>query len=131
MAEREVPAVIANEICREDVLLDVAWGGFKEQRFPRTLKFTNSVTDWEESWFPLGKKGEKGEKLGIDCGVVNWGPEALGLGPGNRPGIVVGQHLAALSALCEVRTIDIAELRDKLDPAKHLDLAAGLGSGMK
>ena len=130
MAEREVPAVIASEICHTDLLLDVARGGFKEPRFPRMLKFNNWVAGGRgESWFPL----DQNKQLGIDFGVVNYGGPAgryAGAAGGGAGSGAARRNLAALSALCEVRTIDIAELRDKLDPANHLDLAAGLGSGM-
>ena len=131
MAERfEATAVVAQEMCREDVLLHVYRGQFKEPRFPRTLKFYNYMSasaDKYESWFSRGAY----TRLGLDFGIVNyggtwvWARAASGPGTGARGEIVTNS--AALSALCAVRTIDIAKLRDKLDPANLRDVAVDQG----
>ena len=131
MAERfEATAVVAQEMCRKDVLLlDVDRGEFKEPRFPRTLKFFNYLStnaDKYDSWFSsLGHT-----RLGLDFGIVKWGGGRpwgrLGT-VGAAPAASSGEISAALSALCAVRTIDIAKLRDKLDPANLRDVAIDQG----
>jgi hypothetical protein len=131
MAERfEATAVVAQEMCRKDVLLlDVDRGEFKEPRFPRTLKFFNYLStnaDQYDSWFSsLGHT-----RLGLDFGIVKWGYHA-GVATWWRPAdddpVMRGEISAALSALCAERTIGIAELRDKLDPAKLRDVAVDQG----
>ena len=123
----EVTAVVAQEMCREDVLLDIDRGQFKEPRFPRTLKFYNYIStnaDRYESWFADGVH----TRLGLDFGIVSC---KLAGGAGGARGCryipVLDRNLAALSALCAVRTIDIAELRSKLDPANLPAEAVGHG----
>ena len=136
MAERfEATAVVAQEICREDVLLHVDRGQFKKPRFPRTLKFYNYMSpnaDKYESWFPAGSQ----TRLGLDFGIVNCMEEQMGWPWVKRGGVGAGviesqvraqRNSAALSALCAVRTIDIASLRNKLDPVNLLGLAVGQG----
>ena len=135
MAERfEATAVIAQEMCREDVLLDVSRGQFKEPRFPRTLKFYNYLSTSPDKYDSWGSSVGH-TRLGLDFGIVNcvW-PGAGGLwrwcgarsaGRGRGPVLRFRRNSAALSALCAVRTIDIAELRNKLDPASRLEVAVG------
>ena len=60
MAQREATTVIAQETCREDVLLDLARGEFKEQIFPRTFKLYNWISSAFENWFCSGNR------LGLD-----------------------------------------------------------------
>ena len=126
MAQRfEITAIVAQEICRIDVLLNVSRGQFKESHFPRSLKFYNHLsTDANESnsWGPT--RGHT--RLGLDFGIVNgWGgPGARTLLSRQRWWAELGlQNSAALSALCAVRAIDIASLRNKLDPANRLEAA--------
>ena len=131
MAERfEATAVVGQEMCRGDVLLHVDRGQFKERRFPRTLKFYNYLStraDKYDSW--VSSVGQT--RLGLDFGIVNWGRNvgaaAARHETGMRGGREPSRNSAALSALCAVRTIDIAKLRDKLDPANLRDVAIDQG----
>ena len=131
MAERfEATAVVGQEMCRGDVFLHVNRGQFKEPRFPRTLKFYNYLStnaDKYDSW--VSSVGQT--RLGLDFGIVNDPAAAYAAGGGRGGGVWLGRggvgrrNSAALSALCAVRTIDIAELRNKLDPASRLEVAVG------
>jgi hypothetical protein len=134
MAERfEATAVVAQEMCRNDVFLHVGRGQFKEPRFPRTLEFFNYENanahtcccyyDEDEYW--VSAVGHT--RLGLDFGIVHWRDGSIAmLAPewwedfGGGPSAACRLNSAALSALCTVRTIDIAELRNKLDPANLL-----------
>jgi hypothetical protein len=129
MAERfEATAVVAQEMCREDVLLDVGRGQFKEPRFPRTLKFYNYLSTSPDKYDSWGSSVGH-TRLGLDFGIVNCriGPPGRGTAGADRfsYGVAARRNSAALSALCAVRTIDIAELRNKLDPASLLEVAVG------
>lgn len=123
MAERfDITAVIAQEICHHGNLVDVNPGQFKEPHFPRTLRFYNYLSthdDKSEPWFGQGDQS----RLGLDFGIV----KTLHLEADSRRGVEepwwARKNLAMLSALYAVRTIDIAELKDTLDPGNQPDLA--------
>lgn len=72
MAERfDATAVVGQEMCREDVLLHVDRGQFKEPRFPRTLKFYNFLStnvDKYDSWFSLVGQTRSSEPAGSGRG---------------------------------------------------------------
>ena len=132
MAERfEATAVVGQEMCRGDVLLHVDRGQFKEPRFPRTLKFYNYLStnaDKYDAW--VSSVGQT--RLGLDFGIVNWATwgergAACQVDGGGDTTRWPATNSAALSALCAVRTIDIAKLRDKLDPANLRDVAIDQG----
>lgn len=101
MAQCEVPANIAQEYCRTDLVLSKK-RSFKELEFSRTLKVNNWINGKVESWFPL----HLDNKLGNDFSTsVGRGGELAGETP---------RILAALLALCEVRSEQVIELGGRL-----------------
>jgi hypothetical protein len=134
MAERfEVAAVVAQQMCREDVVFSDQ-RHFKEPRFRRTLNFyecTFSSVGKCYSWFSTSGH----TRLGLDFGVVNKRDQSHkragmacidgGLGIKARSGVYINS--VTLFDLSRVRAIQIAKLRDKLDPANLPEVAVGQG----
>jgi len=116
MAEREVPAVFAQEICRRDILLDSRQSGYKEPFFPRTLIFDDWANNDIKTWFPLSKKS----RLGLDFGIYSFldGRAAVRRGGGQVWKTQKGRNFKALSSLLAARVIDLTTLRDQLDPGQ-------------
>ncbi|KTD14329.1 hypothetical protein [Legionella israelensis] len=114
-AQRQVPAHVAQEYCRSDLLLDQS-RSFKEVNFPRGLKFYHWGADQEKSWFPLS--GDDG--LGFNFAIYNGTAGLPGcVGAGSRVTLGRSVHWSdinskALSTLHAVRTQEVAELGESL-----------------
>ncbi|WP_058452672.1 hypothetical protein [Legionella maceachernii] len=140
MAQREVPAHIAQEYCRNDLPLRKEKRSFTEFEFPRTLDFDNWINNETELWFPL----HKNHKLGYDFAIANfpregkevdgmWRQEWAGVGR-SAPFVALRwlENLAGLLALCEVRAKQVIELGERLSKQvqQEVDLEAGKDNGM-
>ena len=123
MAQRESTAVIAQEICRYDMLFNSYRDELKEKKFQRNFKLFNSRLRF------FGNGFSEDNRLGLDFALINDKLNELlsGAYVHTNPDrdFPVRQNLAALSALCEIRIKYIASLRNKLDPEKTLALAVG------
>ena len=110
-AQRDVPAHIANEYCRDDRSFDPR-PEFNEDTLPRVLTCYSYVTP-VKSWFPLTSSSSG---LGFDFGLFR-GVLMMGAGcvVGARAwGRLAGFDLAAVSHLDEVRTADLTQSRENL-----------------
>ena len=119
--QRLVPAHVAQHYC-EDKLFD-GKKPFNGAAFSRSLQFYNSLLNRRESWFPLSRD-KQDNRLGFDFAIYNWpAPRVLAGGRAARQGALL--NLAALSALCEVGTSNIAGLSERLaTPLQKQDLDA-------
>ena len=113
MAEREIPAIIAQEICRKDVLLCAQTRNcFEETDFPRTIKYYyyNSISKSIsiEPWFP---PADKDNRLGLDFGIINWQCKpglhtSVRMTPTDKQQIIRNQHgLSSLNRMREISTL--------------------------
>lgn len=115
-AQRNVPAHIAQEYCREDRSFSPT-PQFNEATLPRILTFYNFNTADSDSWFPLlSSNSGLGLGLGIIRGGRGAGARSCGGGVGWGPGRHRGRDLAAITRLDEVRTVDLTLSRDHLNP---------------
>ena len=106
MAQREVPAHIAQEYCHTNLLLRKE-RSFTELEFPRTLEFNDWISGKTESWFPL----HLDNKLGVDFGIIRMRlPYRREAG---RHGSAI-ENLTGLLALCDVRSMQVIALGEVL-----------------
>ncbi len=128
-AQRDVPAHIAQEYCRDDRSFSPT-PQFNEVALPRTLTFYNFNMESRDSWFPL-LSSDSG--LGFSFSLIRGasgramerGQTRPGRTGGARPGkSLVLLDLAAITRLDEVRTLDLTLSRDHLNPP------AGAGMSM-
>ena len=108
-----IPAHVAQHYCDPEESFDPT-PSFKKEKFSRVLKFWNLLTDKEESWFDA-RSGSSG--LGLNFGIWHRAaarlPRALG---GGFVDVDVSHDLAAVTALCEVRTAeDLKSLKTQLE----------------
>ena len=134
MAEREIPTVIAQELCREDLMCsDSSHDIFnKEVRFPSTLQIFNYVSRCREPWFPLSVVNQLGVAFGITPKLrSSWphrepaahdGSGRQGYGALHMSDLQIKKLLDILADLCSVRAIERVSLRAKLDPANQTNL---------
>ncbi|WED42037.1 hypothetical protein [Legionella cardiaca] len=115
-AQRELPANIAQEYCRTDVLLNNT-RSFKESNFPRTLEYSCSLIYKNNGWFPLNKFWfplTADNKLGTDYGIFgctrDWPGGAASGGTERR----ARDNLEGLLTLCQVRAEQVSELGNRL-----------------
>ena len=115
LAQREVPAHVAQEYCRLDRSFDPT-PGFTEATLPRGLFFYNLCTHRDEYWFPLGASTTSG--LGLDFSLIrsNGGRYGAGGFPWEHAG-PPHDDLAAMRGLDVVRTADLTQSRDHLNPS--------------
>ena len=117
LAQRYVPAHVAQHYCDPDEAFDPT-PPFNKKTFERSLEFYNYDTRAEEFWFaavsPTSTSG-----LGIDLGIFRgelagcpWGVGSRWYGLLTRGDVI--DDLAALTALCEVRTSDLVPLMQRL-----------------
>lgn len=122
MAQRDVPAHVAQEYCRPDrsffplPSFNVDREDIPREALPRVLALYNWNNEYNEEndlWFPLGR-ADSG--LGFDFAVIRRGDERAGLA---RRVVTawLGFDLAAITRLDEVRTVDLTLSRDHLKPA--------------
>lgn len=111
-AQRNIPAHIAQEYCREDRSF-FPTPQFNETALPRVLTFYNSLTEASDSWFPLLSANSG---LGFDFGVIRASaprPTAQDMAHSCN-GVL--KDWKAITLLDEVRTSDLAISRDHLNP---------------
>lgn len=111
-AQRNVPAHVAQEYCRLDRSFDPR-PEFNEATLPRVLTFYNWTTSRRDSWFPLTTSNSG---LGFDFALIRvcW-PACVGGGVG-RDARQALDDLAAIIRLDEVRTVDLTQSREHLNP---------------
>jgi hypothetical protein len=117
-AQRDVPAHVAQEYCRTDRSFDPR-PEFNEATLPRKLTFYNRTTARGYSWFPLAAStwfplAASNSGLGFDFVFARAG---WGHGQGMR-GLcgLASFDLAAIIRLDEVRTVDLTQSREHLNP---------------
>lgn len=110
LAQRDVPAHVAQEYCRPDRSFDPK-PEFNEATLPRGLTFFNWTTGSNNSWFPLTTSNSG---LGFDFAVVRRSDSeaARGFTPLDN-GI---SDLEAITHLDEVRTVELTQSREHLTP---------------
>lgn len=113
-AQRNVPAHVAQEYCRPDRSFDPR-PEFNEATLPRVLTFYNWTIKRDDSWFPLAASNSG---LGFDFSLMRGSARGR---PWARGGARVGSggasiDLAAVSRLDEVRTVDLTQSREHLNP---------------
>lgn len=118
IAQRDVPAYVAQEYCRPDRSFHPR-PVFDEPNLPRTLTFYNYRSARDEQWFPCVSSDSSG--LGVDFAVSRWAGRCRGRG-GVRCGGVewdVDIDLAAVTSLDEASTIELTRSRENLKPLAH------------
>ena len=114
-AQRNVPAHVAQEYCRPDGSFHPT-PEFNEATLPRVLTFYNWATRKDESWFPLTASNSG---LGFDFAFATAGPtRSAGRLGVVRAGWAFGAaiDLAGICRLDEVRTVDLTQSREHLNP---------------
>ena len=114
-AQRNVPAHVAQEYCRPDRSFHPT-PEFNEATLPRVFTFYDWITGGRnDSWFPLTASNSG---LGFDFSLIR--TSLRGAAGGVREG---GLHafagvvdLAAITRLDEVRTVDLTQSREHLNP---------------
>jgi hypothetical protein len=109
LAQRDVPAHVAQEYCRPDRDFNPC-PTFNEPALPRILTFENRITSRDKSWFPLTSSNSG---LGFDFTLIqHWGTTIALRRPGGKPWV----DLAAVSRLDKVRTFELTQSREHLNP---------------
>lgn len=115
LAQRDVPAHVAQEYCRTDRAFNPC-PPFNELILPRILTFNNYIKSKTKSWFPL-KPSNSG--LGFDFVLIR--EERVHAQSWSRISFpsdsFIRIDLAAVSRLDEVRTVELSQLREHLNPA--------------
>ena len=117
-AQRNVPAHVAQEYCRPDRAF-YPRPEFNEATLPRRLTFmtggiTDGITDRDDSWFPLVASNSG---LGFDFALIRGLYGCAVRAPrGWTASVCAGLDLAAITRLDEVRTVDLAQSREHLNP---------------
>lgn len=110
-AQRDVPAHVAQEYCRQDRSFNPR-PEFNEPTLPRVLTYYNGA-NFNDSWFPLAASDSG---LGFKfVFLVGGGVVCDPVGP--QPTACVNIDLAAVSHLDEVRTTELGQMRDDLRQA--------------
>ncbi|HYF98256.1 MAG TPA: hypothetical protein VD770_04675 [Coxiellaceae bacterium] len=118
VAQRDVPAHVAQEYCRPDrafcsQTFDHLIPDFTEAILPRVLIFGNIRTDRDNSWFPLAPPGSG---LGFDFSVNReMQPDEALCWAIQKDHIKVEIDLEAVRRLDAVRTTDLKDSRDFLN----------------
>ncbi len=105
-AQRDVPAHVAQEYCRPDRPF-YPCPHLNEPTLPHVLVFYNWITSRYDSWFPLTSSNSG---LGFDFGLIR----SCGAGAGQTARRRL--NLAAITRLDEVRTADLMQSREHLNP---------------
>ncbi|WP_133130904.1 F-box protein [Legionella yabuuchiae] len=113
-AQRNVPAHVAQEYCRRDRSFDPR-PEFNEATLPRVLTFYSWVTGRDHhSWFPLTASNSS---LGFDFALIRGeGMRARSVAPTHVGGGIAIPDLEAIIRLNEVRTIELTQSREHLNP---------------
>jgi hypothetical protein len=112
LAQRDVPAHVAQEYCRPDRTFGPR-SPFNEPAFRRILTFYNWITTREESWFPLTSANSG---LGFHFALTRCGRRGWFGGLARPECEFAAFDLSAVSHLDEVRTVDLTQSRERLSP---------------
>jgi hypothetical protein len=113
LAQRYVPAHVAQHYCDPDESFHPT-PSFNKKTFVRSLEFHNDFKHQNEFWFaPFSPTSG----LGVDFGILRLWSRARGVWAERLGMWTAGAHvdLAALTALCKVRTGDLVPLRQRLE----------------
>ncbi|MDI1352069.1 MAG: hypothetical protein PSV35_04755 [bacterium] len=118
MAQRDVPAHVAQEYCRDDRVFSPL-ARFDDASLPRTLTYYNWSTERDESWFPLALPNSSG--LGVDFALIHGGDGARGWdgwvdGYRQRGPATMLRDLGTVSRLDEERSADCTLSLEHLRP---------------
>ncbi|ARG99905.1 hypothetical protein [Legionella micdadei] len=112
-AQRDVPAHVAQEYCRPDRSFEPR-PEFNEATLPRVLTFYNWTTGQDDSWFRLVAPNSG---LGFDFALVRGCERAAWPRAGGRRATAwAAADLAAITCLDEVRTNELTQSRELLNP---------------
>ena len=115
-AQRDVPAHWAQEYCRLDRRFDQR-PVLNEATLPRELTFHNCTTHRSDSWFPLAASNSG---LGFDFALIrvllNGGADVRCRGARAVSESMATVDLAAITRFDEVRTDDLTQSREHLNP---------------
>jgi hypothetical protein len=112
-AQRDVPAHVAQEYCRPDRSFDPR-PEFNEATLPRALTFYSWATGRGDSWFPLAASNSG---LGFDFAFARaGGGHARGGQWVHGLGGLASCDLAVIIRLDEVRTVDLTQSHEHLNP---------------
>ena len=120
VAQRDVPAYVAQEYCRPDRSFHPR-PVFDEPNLPRTLTFYNYRTQRDEQWFPIVISGTSG--LGFDFALIRL--DGAGVGGAGFRGAAAGMtgsariDSAAVTSLDEASTVELMRSRENLKPLEH------------
>ena len=124
LAQRYVPAHVAQEYCHPTRSFHPT-PKFNERGLERSLTFHNYRNGTDMLWWP--KVGSSSSVLGVDFGILRaeltWLAPA-GLGP-HRRALAGWIDLAAMTALCEVRTADLKQTLEILKHGPDPELGSG------
>ena len=110
MAQRDVPVHVINEYCHPERSFDPC-PEFNERTLPRAATYYSFITHRDEQLFPLVVSDSEG--LGVDFSLFR-GTLLLRGWPAPTRGAF--RDLAAISRLDEVRTAELKQSRDFLEP---------------
>jgi len=113
-AQREVPAHVVHEYCRPDRAFDPL-PTFKERVLSRGMAFDNWVSGRTDSWFPLVSGRGPSFGFAVYRGVL--AREGAGEGTAAEE---ASEDLAAIAALCQVRTQELKDLKTDLKAKLNL-----------
>ncbi|MGQ3892784.1 hypothetical protein [Legionella sp. CNM-4043-24] len=116
LTQRDLPAHVRHEYCYPDRSFSPV-PNFTEKVLPRSLRFFNWVTDSWDNW-DAGAAG-----LGSNFAILRGRDAGAFLPCGGRAAARGARHdLAAVTALCKVRTADLISLTQRLQvPIQKLD----------
>ena len=113
MAQRDVPAHLAQEYCRPDRSF-APLPSFTEETLPRVLEFSIYLNNI--SWFPLPSQSSG---LGFDFTITRENYGATGIIGRGAIKESAAFDLSALHCLDEVRNLDLIESRENLKPSTN------------
>ena len=116
LAQRYVPAHVAQHYCEPDELFDPT-PQFNKKTFKRELEFINTNTLEVGFWFaPISSTSGIGVDVGVrgPCRTAR-GNGWIGMARGDGMQLEVIADLTAMTALCEVRTQDLGRLMQRLE----------------
>jgi len=115
-AQRRFPAHVAQEYCRPDRSFDPR-PEFNEATLPRVLTFYDRITRRDDSWFPLAASNSGRSFLAF--ALIRGGAADVARVAALRADdslLATELDLAAITRLDEVRTVDLTQSREHLNP---------------
>ena len=111
LAQRYVPAHVAQHYCEPGGSF-IPTPPFNKKTFKRSLELYNFITERDEFWFAPTSSTSG---LGVDFGILRAGGERAGGRGIWRTCHLLRADLAAMTALCKVRTKDLDPLMQRLE----------------